>query len=479
MGSGVQLVKPGQIEFASRAGMSAIIFTTHFFARLLVLVFIALPVSVVAQSQETPASSNIEEPSGADRDPSTSYVKAATRSDVSNSDLRQMLRPLRATELSEVTQGWQRTLQENVQQSVDLGLSLKGLDADETANVRKQLIKVKDNRVLILKKYSSVLQAWTRKGASAEETKPYRDYLSALTAEKIHTTDSWTLIEDGVHWSFSKNGGLDFIKRIATILLSILGMRVAAGFLRRMTHKALNGRSGLSRALKNFVPKVVYWGTFVVGLLFLLSGLGFFLGPILTVFGGLSIVVVFAMQEALGNLAAGLMIMVFKPFDFGDYVEVSGTAGIVHEMSLISTTIRTFDNKFIIIPNSKIQGDVITNVNLATTRRVDMVFRIGYEDDVEKAKALLMDLCTGHDKVLNDPPPSVFMAAISDSSVNLNCRPWVLTDDYWTVHWDLIDQGKKAFDAEGISTPLPQQEVHIVERTSPDTQETAELKSKT
>ena len=144
---------------------------------------------------------------------------------------------------------------------------------------------------------------------------------------------------------------------------------------------------------------------------------------------------------------------------------MSGVSGEVYGMSTISTTIRTFDNKFIIVPNSTVWGDVITNVNAAETRRVDMVFRIGYEDDVDKAKSILMELCANHEKVLKTPAPAVFMAAIDESSVNLNCRPWVATADYWSVYWDLIDKGKKAFDAEGVSTPLPQKQVHIVDKS--------------
>lgn len=440
----------------------------HFFALLLSLVLVAMPVPVASQSQDPSTSTAGEEPNGSEGDGSQSYIKAATDSDVSNADLRQMLTPLTADQLSQVTQGWQTILQENVQNAVDLQLSLKDMDNANRQISRRKLAELNDDRLLIQRNFSTSLQAWTTKGGSAEETKPYRDYLLALTSELVRVTDNWTLVEYAVRWTFSKSGGLDFIKKIGIVLLSLWITRLIARILRRMTKKALDRQRDLSEALRSFIPKVVFWGTFVVGLMFLLSGLGFYLAPILTVFGGLSVVVAFAMQETLGNLAAGLMIMVFKPFDFGDFVEMSGVSGEVFGMSIISTTIRTFDNKFIIVPNSTVWGDVITNVNAAKTRRVDMVFRIGYEDDVDNAKSILMDLCTRHEKVLETPPPSVFMAAIDESSVNLNCRPWVETADYWTVYWDLIDSGKKAFDAEGVSTPLPQKQVHFVDKTQPN-----------
>ncbi len=434
----------------------------HIFALLLSLLLVSMPFSVASQTQD-PSTLSVEESPEIVRN--QTYIEAATDPDVSNADLRKMLTPLTAAEISQVTLGWQKILQENVQRAVDIQRSLKDLDSNETQIARAQLIELNDERTRIQRNYSSSLQAWTKKGGSAEETKPYRDYLSALVSELIYVTDNWTLVETAFRWMFSSSGGLDFIKKIGIVLVSIWAIRFSARLLRRMTKKALDRRRGLSAALKKSAPQAVYWGTFAAGLMLLLSGLGFYLAPILTIFGGLSIVVAFAMQETLGNLAAGLMIMLFKPFDFGDFVEVSGVSGEVYGMSIISTTIRTFDNKFIIVPNSTVWGDVITNVNAAETRRVDMVFRIGYEDDVDKAKSILMELCANHEKVLKTPAPAVFMAAIDESSVNLNCRPWVATADYWSVYWDLIDKGKKAFDAEGVSTPLPQKQVHIVDKS--------------
>ncbi len=437
----------------------------HVLALLLSTLLVFVPFSAASQTQDRPTLSASEAPSAPESDRYQPYINTATDPDVSNADLRKMLTPLTAAQISQVTQGWQEILQENAQAAVDIQRSLKVLDNNEAQLARRTLVELNDDRNRIQRNFSSSLQAWTKKGGSAEETKPYRDYLSALTSELIYVTDNWTLVEAAVRWTFSRSGGLDFIKKIGVVLFSIWAIRLSARFLRRMTEKALGRQRDLSAALKKFVPLAVYWGTFSVGLLFLLSGLDFYLAPILTVFGGLSIVVAFAMQETLGNLAAGLMIMVFKPFDFGDFVEMSGVSGEVYGMSIISTTIRTFDNKFIIVPNSTVWGDVITNVNAAKTRRVDMVFRIGYDDDVDKAKSILMDLCANHEKVLETPAPSVFMAAIDESSVNLNCRPWVATADYWTVYWDLIDKGKKAFDAEGVSTPLPQKQVHIVDKS--------------
>jgi len=154
---------------------------------------------------------------------------------------------------------------------------------------------------------------------------------------------------------------------------------------------------------------------------------------------------------------------VLKPFDTGNFIQTAGIAGVVDEMSVVSTRIRTFDNQIIVVPNSKIWGDVITNVNASDKRRVDLVFRIAYSDSTAKAIKILTDLVAAHKMCLSDPEPLIFLGALGDDAVNVFCRPWVKTEDYWVVYWDLIAQAKEQFDAEGISIPLPQRQVHIVQ----------------
>jgi len=144
---------------------------------------------------------------------------------------------------------------------------------------------------------------------------------------------------------------------------------------------------------------------------------------------------------------------------------VSGTSGVVDNVSVIATTIRTFDNQIIMVPNSKVWGDVITNVNAASERRVDLVFGIGYTDSAPKAIDILTKLIEQNELCLTDPAPSIFVGELADSSVNIFCRPWVKTADYWTVYWDLLSQAKDQFDAEGISIPFPQRDVHVYQVT--------------
>ncbi len=159
------------------------------------------------------------------------------------------------------------------------------------------------------------------------------------------------------------------------------------------------------------------------------------------------------------------MILYFKPFDVGDWVEVAGVSGSVASLNLVSTTINTGDNKKIIVPNNAIWGDVITNATGTEQRRVDMVFGIGYGDDMAKAQEILEKVISEHRAVLDDPAPNIRVHELADSSVNFIVRPWVKTDDYWSTYWDVTRKVKEEFDAAGVSIPFPQSDLHIYHET--------------
>lgn len=173
-------------------------------------------------------------------------------------------------------------------------------------------------------------------------------------------------------------------------------------------------------------------------------------------------IVGFALQDTLSNFASGMMILIYRPFDVDDFVEAAGISGKVSNMSLVNTTILTFDNQTIIVPNNKIWGDVIRNVTAQKIRRVDMVFGISYGDDIPNAEKLLLDIVNAHESVLEDPEPMIRLHELGDSSVNFIVRPWVKTDDYWETYWAMITRSvKMRFDEEGVSIPFPQRDVHL------------------
>jgi small conductance mechanosensitive channel len=179
------------------------------------------------------------------------------------------------------------------------------------------------------------------------------------------------------------------------------------------------------------------------------------------VLGAAGLAVGFALQGSLSNFAAGVMLIVFRPFKAGDYVEAGGTAGSVQEVSIFTTVMKTPDNKKVIIPNSQITGGSITNYSAMETRRVDMVFGIGYGDNIKQAKDTLEQILAADERILKDPAPTIAVSELADSSVNFVVRPWVKTADYWAVYFDLTEKVKLTFDEKGISIPFPQQDVHM------------------
>ncbi|MDX1594841.1 MAG: mechanosensitive ion channel, partial [Gammaproteobacteria bacterium] len=167
-----------------------------------------------------------------------------------------------------------------------------------------------------------------------------------------------------------------------------------------------------------------------------------------------------ALQGSLQNFAAGVLILVFKPYKVGDFIEGGGTSGIIEAMDIFTTRMRTGDNKSVIVPNGKLLGDNIVNYSTKPTRRVDLVVGVSYDDDLAKVKAVLNDILSSDERVLDEPAPTVAVSELADSSVNLIVRPWTKTSDYWPLYWDLVETIKTRFDAEGISIPYPQRDVH-------------------
>ncbi len=217
----------------------------------------------------------------------------------------------------------------------------------------------------------------------------------------------------------------------------------------------------LSRLLRRMIISTAANLVLIIGLLFGLAQLGISVGPLLAGLGIAGFIVGFALQDTLGNFASGMLILLYRPYDVGDMIEAGGTVGKVSHMSLVNTTILTVDNQTLVLPNSKIWGDVIKNVTAQRERRIDMVFGIGYSDDIPKAEKVLNEILASHDKILDDPEPVVRLHTLNESSVDFVVRPWVKTDDYWDVYWDVTRAVKMRFDEENISIPFPQRDLHV------------------
>jgi small conductance mechanosensitive channel len=235
-----------------------------------------------------------------------------------------------------------------------------------------------------------------------------------------------------------------------------------ASLAQRLTERAFaNAQHQPSQLLQRMVLMIVRNAIIVIGMLVALAQIGISLGPLLAGLGVAGFIVGFALQETLSNFASGMMILIYRPFDVDDFVEAAGVSGKVSSMSLVNTTILTFDNQTIVVPNNKIWGDVIRNVTAQKTRRIDLVFGISYSDDIPKAERVLQEIVDSHEAVLDEPAPMIRLHELGDSSVNFIVRPWVKTDDYWETYWSMTRAVKLRFDEEGISIPFPQRDVHL------------------
>ena len=370
------------------------------------------------------------------------------------SSLELMLDPLTAEELDELALAWRDSLKKTIQKISELGLKVEELS--ETDKKKEDDLVEEKNKLLIL--FRKVISELEIKGGDIETFKSYAD---AVSRAQIVMSPDGTFWSKYSSWFRSKEGGV----KLGIQLLKFIGVMLAfwflAGFLRRVVRKAAEKSDRFSELLEQFMIKISFRAVMIVGLIVALGTVGINVAALLTVIGGASFIIAFALQDTLSNFAAGIMLLIYRPFDVGDMVEVGGVSGKIDQVSLVSTIIRTFDNKIVLVPNKNVWGQIITNSSTPKKRRVDMIFGIGYDDNADKAKQILTKIVKDHDLVLEDPEPTIQLHELADSSVNFICRPWVKTADYWQVHWDVTQTVKAEFDKSGISIPYPHQELHI------------------
>ena len=250
--------------------------------------------------------------------------------------------------------------------------------------------------------------------------------------------------------------GIRIVSSLAIFIIGRWIIKIVVRFAERMMRKAQ-----IDKMLTTFLGNILNVVLLVVVAIAALDQLGIQTTSMLAVFGAAGLAIGLALKDSLANFSSGVMLIIFRPFKAGDFIEAAGTSGTVEEVRIFSTILRTGDNREIIIPNSQIYSGPIVNVSARETRRIDLVFGIGYEDDLRKAKQLIEDAFAADDRILDDPAPAVAVAELADSSVNINARPWVKTADYWAVRSNLLENIKLSFDSNGISIPYPQRDVHM------------------
>ena len=279
--------------------------------------------------------------------------------------------------------------------------------------------------------------------------------------------DEITMPDLGVNWAELwaqvQTTGVSFlIKAAIAIVIFVVGRFIAKAIAKGI--RKLMQAQEVDKILETFVSNLAYWSMMIFVIIAAITQLGIATTSLIAIMGAAGLAIGLALQGSLSNFAAGVLIVMFRPYRVGDFVEAAGIAGVVVQVQILTTVLKTGDNKQIVVPNAQIMGSIITNYSANDTRRVDMVVGVSYEDDIDKVRATIKELIAADDRILSDPECLIAVAELADSSVNFNVRPWVKSADYWGVKFDLTEAIKKRFDKEGISFPFPQQDVHLYQQ---------------
>lgn len=337
---------------------------------------------------------------------------------------------------------------------------------EQKVQLLEGIAELRKDRTVLLDQFKTVitdLEAKTDENDADTLTKirDYQLYASAVSGIQVDVKDAtstWLAIKT---WLMSEEGGQRWGLNILSFIGILIATWIVSGIFSSLIHQGMKRVPGTSRLLEDFFVRTARWVVLAVGLIMALAALEVSVGPLLAVVGAAGFAIAFALQDSLSNFANGLMILFFRPFDVGHFIEAGGVSGKVESLNLVSTTIKTLDNRLMVVPNNKVWQDVITNASAFDERRVDMEFGIGYNDDIDKAQTILEEVVAAHPKVLEKPAPKICVNSLGESSVNFIVRPWAKRADRMGVFWDITREVKKRFDAEGIGIPYPQRDVHL------------------
>ena len=269
---------------------------------------------------------------------------------------------------------------------------------------------------------------------------------------------------DQIDWNSmltsTKTVAISFGGKLLVALIIFYVGRIVAKMLVKGIHKIMRAQE-VDQILETFVCNLAYWMVMVFVIIAAISQIGVQTTSLIAVMGAAGLAIGLALQGSLSNFAAGVLIVVFRPYRMGDFVEVAGISGSVVQVQILSTILKTGDNKQIVVPNAQIMNSIITNYSANNTRRVDMIIGVSYDDNLDKVRDTLRELVNADSRIMQDPECLIAVAELADSSVNFFVRPWVASSDYWAVKFDLTESIKKRFDQDGISFPFPQRDVHL------------------
>jgi small conductance mechanosensitive channel len=285
---------------------------------------------------------------------------------------------------------------------------------------------------------------------------------SVQTSAEVSRTNPQHIID--VIQQFLATKGIDFaLDLLAAILIFIIG-RWLSGLISRIIAQVMT-KAKIERLLVTFVQHMTYFALLAFVIIAALDRIGIKLTALIAMIGAAALAVAFALQGSLSNFAAGILMVIFKPFKVGDFVAIAGVQGTVQEIQVLTTVINSLDNVRIIIPNAQVTAGTIQNFTANDTRRIDLVIGVSYDDDLKKAKQVIENVLNADARILKNPVPMVAVSELGDSSVNLVVRPWVKPADYWDVYFDITEKLKLAIESNGLTIPFPQRDVHIKGKT--------------
>ncbi|MEE4299449.1 MAG: mechanosensitive ion channel family protein, partial [Pseudomonadales bacterium] len=379
--------------------------------------------------------------------------------DVPLNELQLEIKPLQEAGLDERIQAWMNLLQREVRERVRIDIALQKTEGLDERAMLAELANTQQGRIQAIVQRAQVLIK--ELAARGGETRPYEQYIANATGQSIDVTDPTILYAQVRAWLLSPEGGVSLALALAKFVAILFAFWLLGRLLGTLTTTALQRMRSPSALLRDFLVGGIRRLVMLIGLLVGISALGIDITPLAAAIGAAGLVVGLALQGTLSNFASGILILIYRPFDVGDVIDAGGVFGKVAALNLVSTRILTFDNQVNMVPNNSIWNNVITNATAMPTRRVDLTFGIAYSDDMASAQQIIEDAVAAHEKVLEEPAPTIKVHSLGDNSVNFIVRPWVRTPDYWDVYWDLTRTIKERFDAEGINIPFPQRDLHL------------------
>lgn len=374
-------------------------------------------------------------------------------------ELVEELQPLRKEQVEERVEAWLTILQRQVRKRIRMDIALSKTDDQRAKEIIARLATEQQEVINdTVERLQAVLGVFAKRGG---DTGLAQQYIGNATGQRVNLRDPAVFYAQAKAWALSPSGGLQLAANLGKFFLILFIVWIVSRIIGRIVGAAVRRLPDASSLLQDFLVGGSRRIVMLIGLLVAVSALGINITPLAAAIGAAGLVIGLALQGTLSNFASGILILMYRPFDVGDVVNAGGVFGKVEKMTLVSTRILTFDNQVNWVPNDSIWNNVITNATALQTRRVDMVFGIGYSDDMALAQRIIEQAVSEHPKVLSDPAPTIRVNELGDNSVNFVVRPWALTSDYWDVYWDLMRTIKERFDAAGVNIPFPQRDLHL------------------